>query len=57
MVVTAKVGEIIDRNKLIEKLIDIQYERNDFETKTGNFRCAGIPLIFFLLFKFLRNKS
>ena len=41
MVVTAKVGEIIDRNKLIEKLIDIQYERNDFETKTGNFRVRG----------------
>ena len=41
MVVTTKVGEIIDRNKLIEKLIDIQYERNDFETKTGNFRVRG----------------
>ena len=41
MVVTAKVGEIIDRNRLIEKLIDIQYERNDFETKTGNFRVRG----------------
>ena len=27
--------------KLIEKLIDIQYERNDFETKTGNFRVRG----------------
>ena len=41
MVVTAKVGEIIDRNQLIEKLIDIQYERNDFEAKTGNFRVRG----------------
>ena len=41
MVVTTKVGEIIDRNQLIEKLIDIQYERNDFEAKTGNFRVRG----------------
>ena len=41
MVVTTKVGEIINRNQLIEKLIDIQYERNDFEAKTGNFRVRG----------------
>ena len=41
MVITAKVGDTIDRNNLIEKLIDIQYERNDFEVKTGNFRVRG----------------
>ena len=41
MVVTTKVGEIINRNQLIEKLINIQYERNDFEAKTGNFRVRG----------------
>ena len=48
MVVTTKVGEIINRNQLIEKLIDIQYERNDFETKTGNFRVRGDTIDIFL---------
>lgn len=41
MVLLVKKGDFIDRNKIIEKLIDIQYERNDYEPSTGKFRVRG----------------
>ena len=34
-------NEHISRNDIIEKLINIQYERNDFELSPGRFRVKG----------------
>ena len=34
-------GESIDRDKVIEKLIDMLYERNDIDLKRGTFRVRG----------------
>jgi len=34
-------GEKIDRNRILEKLIDIQYTRNDFQFERGTFRVRG----------------
>lgn len=36
-----KVGDTYERNKFIRHLIDMQYERSDFEFYTGNFRVRG----------------
>jgi len=36
-----KVGDELDRDTLIMKLIDIQYERNDFELTRGKMRVRG----------------
>ena len=47
MVFTAKVGDIVDRNSTLEKLIKIQYERNDYEAASGNFRVRGDTLDIF----------
>ena len=47
MVFTAKVGDIVDRNSTLEKLIEIQYERNDYEAASGNFRVRGDTLDIF----------
>ena len=47
MVLTAKVGDSVDRNRLLEKLIKIQYERNDYEATSGNFRVRGDTLDIF----------
>jgi len=35
------VGQILDRDDFIKELVDVQYERNDFESKRGNFRVRG----------------
>ncbi|MCY7362774.1 MAG: excinuclease ABC subunit UvrB, partial [Ignavibacteria bacterium] len=40
-VMVVKVGEKITRKKLLSKLIDIHYVRNDIEFKRGNFRVRG----------------
>jgi excinuclease ABC subunit B len=40
-VLVLKKGQKISRNKLLSKLIDIHYVRNDFEFKRGNFRVRG----------------
>jgi excinuclease ABC subunit B len=34
-------GEVIDRQELLVKLIDIQYQRNDIEFQRGKFRVRG----------------
>ncbi|MBA2853811.1 excinuclease ABC subunit B [Methanococcus maripaludis] len=39
-----KVGEKIKRSDIIEKLVDIQYERNDMELVPGKFRVKGDTL-------------
>ncbi|TFH02014.1 MAG: excinuclease ABC subunit B, partial [Calditrichales bacterium] len=41
LLVIAKRGEKIDRNEILMKLVDIQYNRNDFDFQRGNFRVRG----------------
>lgn len=36
-----KEGQVIDRDEVLMKLIDIQYERNDFQFTRGNIRVRG----------------
>ncbi|MBN1282764.1 MAG: excinuclease ABC subunit UvrB [Proteobacteria bacterium] len=40
MVKTAR-GETIDRNRLLRRLVDIQYQRNDMDFHRGTFRVRG----------------
>jgi excinuclease ABC subunit B len=40
-VVAARVGDTIDRNELLGRLADIQYERNDIDFQRGKFRVRG----------------
>lgn len=39
-----KVGEIRDRRQLLRQLVDMQYERNDFDLARGKFRVRGDTL-------------
>ena len=41
MVVSLRTGMEIDRNQLLHKLVDIQYERNDIDFTRGTFRVRG----------------
>lgn len=41
MFFTIRVGEKIDRNQLLHKLVDRQYKRNDMEQARGTFRVRG----------------
>jgi len=41
MTVRVAVGESIDRDKLLRKLVDIQYDRSDYELRRGTFRPRG----------------
>ncbi|MCL4107020.1 UNVERIFIED_CONTAM: hypothetical protein GTU68_050251 [Idotea baltica] len=41
MMIPLHVGEEIDRDALLLKLIDIQYDRNDFDPGRGKFRVRG----------------
>jgi excinuclease ABC subunit B len=41
MVVYLKRGEVIDRDELLVKLVDIQYQRNDVAFERGKFRVRG----------------
>ena len=41
MMLTLSVGDTIDRNKIINKLIDMTYERNDIDFHRGTFRVNG----------------
>ncbi|MGE7660334.1 excinuclease ABC subunit UvrB [Peribacillus sp. NPDC097197] len=41
MVVSLRTGMEIDRNALLHKLVDIQYERNDIAFQRGTFRVRG----------------
>ena len=47
MVVSATVGENIDRDAILKKLVEIQYERNDYEPGPGKFRVRGDTLDIF----------
>ncbi|MBF0494262.1 MAG: excinuclease ABC subunit UvrB [Candidatus Omnitrophica bacterium] len=41
MLVKAETGERIDRNSFLKKLVDIQYERNNYDLVRGKFRVKG----------------
>ena len=47
MCVTVSAGDIIDRDDLLRRLIDIQYERNDTAPEAGQFRVKGDTLEIF----------
>ncbi|MBQ7137270.1 MAG: excinuclease ABC subunit UvrB [Bacilli bacterium] len=38
---TLNIGDVVDRDKVLLKLIDMLYERNDFDFKRGTFRVKG----------------
>ncbi len=40
-VVSLRVGQEIDRNDLLRKLVDIQFDRNDIDFQRGRFRVHG----------------
>ena len=41
MVLSLRLGQIIDRQKILHKLVEIQYDRNDIDFKRGTFRVRG----------------
>jgi len=41
MMIPVQVGDEIDRDKLLLKLVDIHYERNDYELARAKFRARG----------------
>ncbi len=41
MMVPLKLGQIIDRDEMLLKFVDIQYERNDISFERGKFRVRG----------------
>lgn len=41
LVVSLRTGMDIERNQLLRKLVDVQYERNDIDFKRGTFRVRG----------------
>ncbi len=41
LVVTLEVGQTIDRDKILEGLVVIQYKRDDYDLKNGTFRVRG----------------
>ncbi|MCF7848931.1 MAG: DEAD/DEAH box helicase family protein, partial [Kiritimatiellales bacterium] len=47
MVVSLNQGEMLDRDAVLKKLVDIQYERNDYEPRPGTFRVRGDTLDIF----------
>jgi len=41
MTLTLRVGQQLDRDEMLRKLVDIQYDRNDFQLARGHFRARG----------------
>ncbi|MCT2344910.1 excinuclease ABC subunit UvrB [Niallia taxi] len=41
MVVSLRTGMEIERNQLLRRLVDVQYDRNDIDFKRGTFRVRG----------------
>jgi excinuclease ABC subunit B len=41
MMVALRVGETVDRDQMLSKLVDVQYERGDVEFQAGRFRVRG----------------
>ena len=46
-----KNGQIIDRDYILRKLIDIQYERNDFDFHRSSFRVKGDTIEIYLAYE------
>ncbi|KRN77049.1 excinuclease ABC subunit UvrB [Weissella minor] len=46
-VINLRVGEEIERNELMRRLVDIQFERNDIDFQRGRFRVRGDVLEIF----------
>jgi excinuclease ABC subunit B len=42
--VKLKIGDVLDRDKLLRRLVDIQYARNDMSFQRGTFRVRGDTL-------------
>ena len=47
MAVRFSVGDLCDRDEIMNKLVDIQYNRNDYEPERGTFRVRGDTLDIF----------
>jgi excinuclease ABC subunit B len=41
---TLRVGDIVERSEVLERLVDMQYVRNDYDIKRGVFRVKGESL-------------
>lgn len=41
MVLSLRLGQLIDRQAILRKLVEIQYDRNDIDFKRGTFRVRG----------------
>lgn len=41
MVLSLRLGQVIDRQQILHKLVEIQYMRNDIDFKRGTFRVRG----------------
>ncbi len=41
MVLSLRLGQTVDRQKILHKLVEIQYDRNDIDFKRGTFRVRG----------------
>jgi excinuclease ABC subunit B len=41
MTVGLRTGQVIDRDHVLARLVDVQYERNDIEFQSGKFRVRG----------------
>ena len=41
MVAAVRVGDTVDRNELLRKFVNLQYDRNDVNFKRGTFRVRG----------------
>ncbi len=41
LMITLHAGQELSRDALLEQLTEIQYQRNDYETRPGNFRVRG----------------
>ena len=41
MVAALRVGDIVDRNEMLRRLVNLQYDRNDVNFKRGTFRVRG----------------
>ena len=49
LMLSLRPGMLRDRDEVIEKLVDIQYTRNEIDFRRGTFRVKGMCWIFILL--------
>jgi excinuclease ABC subunit B len=51
LLIVVKVGDPLDRDALLKRLVEIQYTRNDVEPKRGTFRVKGDTVDVFLAYE------